>query len=549
MPPEHGIESLQKPRNPFEPRLPSGMPSMPTVGQLLAGTGSLLPSTGSGEGLNTKSAAKPTPPAKPAPKPAAAPPADDGKFHSPYSGAFMSGIRNTTVDAKTQDREISGRGDGHGYGVYGPTPHDQRVDLVASTDVNIFGWHTHPSVHKEVDLPLSQMDAVSDIAAVTQYAAAADQAMQMTKGADGKPTVKIDWKRLHEIPIQSNLEFNANGKPIPGSQKITYDSPGEMADKGAAAVLETAKKNGNGAVDKNQFLSITGHSGGGQSSFYTAMKLASDGYKNLSVVGVDMAMTPQERKMLETMGVKVTNITSHTKDEKGSHTSEIGEFIRIGMGGGDNNYDLNVERQSAETLAKAGEKPAGLLERHSADNDANVATMVRFAQYLDASGQHGKYSDKAYQEFLAKNKHGNELQMEGSGHKLTADAQHMPTFEDNRGKGMGKPGTEEDFRKWFAPFVKDASSQFLPLPDKDYGFDLGPIHAHYNPMQDISQRIGDTAANNTPGMVGLLQGMGVDTTHIRGLEKYNAQSPSNNWGKSNPINVPLPSWLDVQPVK
>ena len=466
---------------------------------------------------------------------------DDGQYHSGYTGAFMSGIRNTTKDAKKYDREISGHGSGYGYGVYAPSPTDQQVDLNTTVHAGILGDHTF---HKEMNLPLSQLDAVSDIAAVTQYAAAADQAIHMEKGADGKPKVNIDWARLHSIPVQSNMQFDHNGKPIAGSQQITYDSPGAMADKGAAAIQENMKANHKDPKDLNQFVAITGHSGGGQSSFYTALKMASDGYKNVSVVGVDMAMTPQERKTLETMGVKVTNITSNTKDDKGSHSSEIGEFIKIGMGGTDNYYDLNVERQSKDTLAKAGEKPADLLGRHGVDNDANVATMVRFAQQLDATGKHGQFTQEAYQKFLAASKHGNELTMEDTGHKLTADSDLIAKTQDNRGKTGGDHQTEADFQKWFGNFVKQAGVQMLPVPDQ---IGVGPLQ--YHAKDDLSNRLGNMASNNSPEMVQMLQHMGVDTTHIQGLGKYNQSSISNHWGKyDNNVEVPLPGWLNVDPV-
>ena len=81
------------------------------------------------------------------------------------------------------------------------------------------------------------------------------------------------------------------------------------------------------------------------------------------------------------------------------------------------------------------------------------------------------------------------------------------------------------------------------------GVDAGPIQLHYNPRQDLSKRLGEAAANNTETLVPLLQSMGVDTTHINGLERYNQSSPSKHWGQSNPINVPLPSWLNADPVK
>ncbi|MFO0580112.1 MAG: hypothetical protein U1A78_39570 [Polyangia bacterium] len=535
----------------------------PSVADVLMSTGAAAIAESKDGGASdhgAHAAARSKPKAVAPKKPAAQP--DDGRYHSPYSGASMSGIRNTNTDAEEIDREINGRKDkaghlqGYGYGAYAPTPEDAKVDLnvTVGKDVKtplgtIPAKHTF---HKQMDLQMSALDAVSDIAAVTQYAAAADQAIEWQAGPGGKLQPKVDWKRLHEIPIQSNLQFDHDGKPIPGSQKITYDSPGAVADKGAEAVLENIKANGKDAKDKSQFISITGHSGGGQSSFYTALKLADQGYSNLSIVGVDMAMTPQERKILEAKGVKVTNITSNTKDDKGKHTSEVGEFIRVGMGGGDNFYDLNVERQGAEGLAKGGEKPADAIGRHDITNDANVSTMVRFAQYLDAHGKHGKFSEENYQAYLQANKHGDELLMEkdGAEHKLTADGNLMDKFEDNRKKDPNAQTTEADFKKWFQTFLQTTGSQMLPVPDRDVlNIDKGPVHLHYNPREDLSKRLGMLGSGNTDKLIPLLQQMGVDTTHIGGLDRFNGTSPSKHWGQSNPIDLPLPSWLHTDPVK
>ena len=522
-------------------KAPAKSPRPPSAADVLLGTGSLSHEDGhsGGGGLSTQSKAPAKTPAQAQAQvqAQAAAKADDGLYHSQYVGGFMAGITNGTDGARQSDREVNGRGGGYGYGVYGPSPQDKQVDVNATVDAGWFGKHT---LHMDATMPLSKMDAVSDVAAVTQYAAAADQAIDLKKGADGKPQVSIDWQKLGEIPIQSNLQFDHNGKPIGGSQQITYDSPGAMAQKGSDAILENMRASGKDPGDKSQFVSITGHSGGGQSSFYTALKMASDGYKNVSVVGVDMAMTPHERKILETMGVKVTNITSHNTDDKGTHTSEVGEFIKIGMGGADNYYDLNVQRQSADALAKGGQTPADLAGRHSITNDANVTTMVRFAQFLDATGQHGNFSDEQYKQFLAQNKHGNEVQTEGKSGKLTADADLTSKFEDNRGKTGGNHRTEEDFRKWFSGFVKDAGTQMLPVPDQ---IGIGPFQ--YNAKDDLSGRLGDMAANNTPGMVGMLQGMGIDTTNIQGLRAYDSGSVSNHWGQFNNVDVPLPDWLNI----
>ena len=452
----------------------------------------------------------------------------DGSYHSPYSGAFMAGIGTGTDGALSADRIVNGRGPGYGYAAYAPSPTDAQAQVSATASVGPFS----ASVHKNVTIPYSSMDTVGDIAAVTQYAAAADQGVKLDRGPDGKPVVNVDWQKLSETPIQANLDFQTHGHDLPGAQKITYDNPSKVAQNGQQAILDNLQKSGKDPRDKDQFISITGHSGGGQSSFYTALKMASDGYKNVSVVGVDMAMTPHERQVLETMGVQVTNITSNNTDDKGTHTSEIGEFIKTGMGGGDNYYDLNVQRQN-QTDAPG---------RHGITNDANVTTTVRFAQYLDANGKHGQYSPELYQKFLDENPGGNVLTPEGNNAQpQTADSNLLCKTQDNRGKAGPQPRTEKDFQDWFRGYIKNASTPFMPLPNESYG--VGPLSI--NPAQWAAGQLGDLAANNDAGLVDLLQRTGIDTSHISGLEKYNSGNVSNHWGQLNPIDIPLPDWLDI----
>ncbi len=42
-------------------------------------------------------------------------------------------------------------------------------------------------------------------------------------------------------------------------------------------------------------------------------------------------------------------------------------------------------------------------------NDANVATAIRFAQYLDSRRQHGNYTPDLYAKFTSENAKGNQL--------------------------------------------------------------------------------------------------------------------------------------------
>ena len=134
--------------------------------------------------------------------------------------------------------------------------------------------------------------------------------------------------------------------------------------------------------------------------------------------------------------------------------------------------------------------------------------------------------------------------------KLTADGNLMDKFEDNRKKDPNAQTTEADFKKWFQTFLQSTGSQMLPVPDRDVlNIDKGPVHLHYNPREDLSKRLGMLGSGNTDKLIPLLQQMGVDTTHIGGLDRFNGTSPSKHWGQSNPIDLPLPSWLHTDPVK
>src|SRR5262249_21758573 len=135
-----------------------------------------------------------------------------------------------------------------------------------------------PDVKSPTGWGASNIDTANDVAAVTQYAAAADLGVKLTPNPNGSKTVSIDWAALSKMQISADLGVLGG--------KIKYDNPTAVANNGYEAVMaEIAQRKGD-PNDKSQFISLTGHSGGGQSSFYTALKLASEGYKNISLVGV-----------------------------------------------------------------------------------------------------------------------------------------------------------------------------------------------------------------------------------------------------------------------
>ncbi len=296
-------------------------------------------------------------------------------FHSPFVSIGLSGITNDQDGAEQINSTITGTSikNAHGYAAYGSNEHT-------------YASATNPGVDSKSDKK-GVDDAMTDVGAVTQYAAAAELGITLTPNAKGDGRqVKIDWGALSRMDI--NADINKVG------ERVKFDSPAAVADNGYQAVLADMEKRNTKPEDKDQFISLTGHSGGGQSSFYTALKLASEGYKNVSLVGVDMAMTPHQREVLQALGVNVTNITARSSPLGaigGEITSPVGDGIRAGMGGGQNFYDLNVRRQTSALDP---------FVTHGITNDANVATTVRFAQYLDSIGQHGQYTPEQYQQFL-----------------------------------------------------------------------------------------------------------------------------------------------------
>src|SRR5262249_31114381 len=152
------------------------------------------------------------------------------------------------------------------------------------------------------------------------------------------------------------------------------------AKEAIASNPELAKKMARGADPKRdpklaqEFISITGHSGGGQSSFYTAIELYERGFRNISVVGCDMAITPHERDVLTKLGIQVTNITGHQGSKDNHVNSPVGEGIRVGMGGDLNYYDANIDRGQGENATAM----------HSVTNNDRMTLMLRYSAWLDS---------------------------------------------------------------------------------------------------------------------------------------------------------------------
>lgn len=347
----------------------------------------------------------------------------DGGYQSPFVSVALSGIRNDQEQAEGISTAITGDQTPHGYAAYGKNDKSYK-ELTGGDGI------VSPGDKSPKGLGASEIDTANDVAAVTQYAAAAELGIKLTPNENGGKTVAIDWEALSQMEVSADL--GALGG------KIAYDKPSDVAQNGYQAVMAEIAERGGKPEDKEQFISLTGHSGGGQSSFYTALKLASEGYKNISLVGVDMAISPHEREVLEALGVNVTNITSNNKDDKGTSTSEIGDVIRVGMGGGQNFYDLNVERQNA----------ADPLKRHDIANDPNVATTVRYAQYLDSIGKHGQYSPEMYEQFL-KDTGGKGNQAAGG----VADQDLLSKITDQR--GLPGPGENSTDIGQGASFIED----------------------------------------------------------------------------------------------
>ena len=282
-------------------------------------------------------------------------------YKSKFPSVAFSGINSDQDDAEGHSRKVNGDRTPHGYSAYGLAPNDYHQELGRCS---------------ALDSPASS--GFFDLLDMRGYVESSKEQVRLN-GIDkntGKP--KVEWHDLSE----RNAQLVNNG----------YKT----------VMAEIASRPGGDIQDKDQFISLLGSSGGGQAGFFTAMKLADEGYKNLSLVGVDMVLDPSERQKLELLGINVTNITSHSTDLSNpgqSRNSELGEGVRGLMKGEQDYYDLNVQRQ----------KPTDKDGRHQMANDANVVTAVRFAQYLDSIGQHGNYTPDLYDKFTSENVKANQF--------------------------------------------------------------------------------------------------------------------------------------------
>lgn len=300
-------------------------------------------------------------------------------YKSPFASVFLTGITDETANAVGTGQYLTGHGSGVAlYDGTRPGTDEKSQYNTSPADLNSPDKKTRDQANAT-----NNTDMAYDALAVSQFARMGD-AVQI--GKDGK--LKIDEAALSQ-PVQ-----------IGGKDGEQYMSALQMGEKGADAAIksnpELAKLiagGGDPATDPKlagQFISITGHSGGGQSSFYSALELAQRGFKNVSVVGYDMAMTPHQREVLEKLGVNVTNITGHTGDKDNYLNSPVGELIRSSMGGDQKYYDASVDRGGSESA----------LSAHNIVGNDRVTTMLRYATWLDSQGKHQQWNDANYQAFL-----------------------------------------------------------------------------------------------------------------------------------------------------
>lgn len=300
-------------------------------------------------------------------------------YQSPFASVYLTGITDEASNAAASGQAVTGHSSS--VALYeGTKPGtDQKSQYnVPSADLKSPDEKTREAANQT-----NTTDMAYDALAVSQFARMGD-AVQI--GKDGK--LKIDEAALSQ-PVQIGG---------PGGQQ--YMSALDVGNKGADAAIasnpELAKLmagGGNPATDPklaSEFISITGHSGGGQSSFYSALELAQRGFKNVSVVGYDMAMTPHQREVLEKLGVNVTNITGHSGDKDNYLNSPVGEGIRMAMGGDQSYYDASVDRGASEDI----------LGSHNIIGNDRVTTMLRYTTWLDSQGKHQQWNDANYAAFL-----------------------------------------------------------------------------------------------------------------------------------------------------
>jgi hypothetical protein len=281
-------------------------------------------------------------------------------YHVPWANAYFSGITDEQGGANSAANHVVG--------------HSTGVALYEGTSPTGVG---NPNT--------ADSDMENDLVAVTQFARASES-VQLDKNGH----LVID-PRQYGAGIQ-----------IGGPNGEQYASPDSIGNRGADTAVQSnpdlalAMQNGQDPRTSpelaNQFISLTGHSGGGQSSFYSAIELYQRGFRNISVVGYDMAISPHEREVMEQLGIPVTNITGHAGDKDNYVNSSIGEGIRLGMGGDLNYYDASVDR---------GGDPTNFTGQHDVAGNDQVTTMLRYSSWLDSQHMHQQWSDSNYQAFLA----------------------------------------------------------------------------------------------------------------------------------------------------
>lgn len=284
--------------------------------------------------------------------------AKDPAYRTPFASAYFTGITEEAEGAKTAAEHVLGNQSG-----------------VALYDGK------HPSGDLAKNPNESGADVAYDALAVTQFGRIGE-GVQI--GKDGK--LQVDKKALSE-QVQ-----------IGGADGEKYMTALEVGQKGADAALasnpELAKKlqGGDPRTDPKlagEFINITGHSGGGQSSFYAAIELYQRGFRNVSVVGYEMAMTPHQRETLEKLGIPVTNISSHQGGKDNYVKSAVGDAIRSSMGGDLNYYDASLDLSASK-----------LGDTHGVLNHDRVTTMLRYAAWLDSQGKHQQFGQENYDAFL-----------------------------------------------------------------------------------------------------------------------------------------------------
>lgn len=322
-------------------------------------------------------AAKPT--TRSVPTPTADKGTNTGGYQAAYPSVFLSGITDETNNAQEAGEHVTGHASGvalyEGTSASGDAKNDPnaRTPELNSSD---------PAV-KDAANKKNSADMGLDMLAVTQFGRVGD-GVQIDKSGH----LQVDQKAMNE-QIQ-----------IGGKDGEKYMTAAAVGSAGAQAAInsnpELAKQIALGHDPKsdakvaNQFISITGHSGGGQSSFYTALELYERGFRNLSVVGYDMAITPHQRDVLQKLGVQVTNVTGHTGSKDNYLNSPVGEGIRDGMGGDQHYYDASVDRGGGEAL----------VDEHGVTNNDRVTVMLRYSTWLDSVGKHQQFTDQTYKEFL-----------------------------------------------------------------------------------------------------------------------------------------------------